>query len=202
MPARAWGVEHLSPLDRVEKVLHAGCDQFGGEACPELVIELVKKGRVSEERLDTSVRRLLREKFRLGLFEQRHVDIDMAGSVVGQADFAAAGLDAQRASYTLLTNHDDILPAHHGSRRLHRRDRPGRAAAVCARRVRPLINYGRSTRALTDVAFGLASPQGRLPFDLPSSTSAVEHSRTDVPFDTTNPLFRYGDGASYLATAT
>jgi beta-glucosidase len=34
MPARAWGVEHLSPLDRVAMVLEAGCDQFGGEPVP------------------------------------------------------------------------------------------------------------------------------------------------------------------------
>ena len=57
-----------------------------------------------------------------------------------------------------------------------------------------LINYGSSAGAFTDVLFGPASPQGRLPFDLPSSTRAVENSRTDVPFDTADPLFRFGDG--------
>ena len=30
--ARAWGVENLSPSERVKKVIDAGCDQFGGEA--------------------------------------------------------------------------------------------------------------------------------------------------------------------------
>ena len=53
MPARAWGVEHLSPLDRVEMVLEAGYDQSGGgEACTELVVELVRAGRVGEDRID------------------------------------------------------------------------------------------------------------------------------------------------------
>jgi beta-glucosidase len=56
MPARAWGAEHLSPLDRVEMVLEAGCDQSAGEAFPELV-ELVRVGRVGEDRIDVSVRR-------------------------------------------------------------------------------------------------------------------------------------------------
>jgi hypothetical protein len=37
-------------------------------------------------------------------------------------------------------------------------------------------------------------PRGRLPFDLPSSTKAVTDSRSDVPYDTANPLFRFGDG--------
>src|SRR3954452_23963038 len=110
MPARAWGLEHLSPLERVERVLAAGCDQFGGESCPELVVELVRSGRVPEDRIDVSVRRLLLEKFRLGLFEQRYVDIDAAPAVVGRADFVAAGEQAQRDSYTLLTNTEDILP--------------------------------------------------------------------------------------------
>ena len=70
MPARAWGVEHLSELDRVVKIIDAGCDQFGGESRPELVVEAVRSGRVSEERIDQSIRRLLREKFVLGLFDQ------------------------------------------------------------------------------------------------------------------------------------
>ena len=61
MPARAWGVEHLSELDRVVKIIDAGCDQFGGESRPELVLDAVRIGRVSEQRIDQSVRRLLRE---------------------------------------------------------------------------------------------------------------------------------------------
>ena len=85
---------------RVEMVLEAGCDQFGGEACPELVVELVMAGRVSEDRVDVSVRRLLLEKFRLGLFDQRYLDIDAAATVVGRADFVKAGkikkLDLER----------------------------------------------------------------------------------------------------------
>src|SRR5204862_6331626 len=48
--ARAWGVEHLSRAERVKKVLDAGADQFGGEACPEVVIDLVKSGQVAESR--------------------------------------------------------------------------------------------------------------------------------------------------------
>ena len=60
-----------------------------------------------------------------------------------------------------------------------------------------LVNYGSSARAFTDVIFGHGSPQGRLPFDLPSSTQAVEESRSDVPFDTADPLFRFGHGISF-----
>ncbi|GAA4161003.1 glycoside hydrolase family 3 N-terminal domain-containing protein [Gryllotalpicola daejeonensis] len=102
-PARAWGVEQLTPLERVAKVLDAGADQFGGESCPELVVELVHSGRVSEDRIDASVRRLLAEKFLLGLFdERRYVDVDAANELVGAADARAAGLRAQSRSITVL----------------------------------------------------------------------------------------------------
>jgi beta-glucosidase len=103
-PARAWGAEHLSELDRVARILDAGCDQFGGEARPELVIELANQQRISMDRIDQSVRRLLREKFRLGLFDaKRYVDPDRADEIVGSAAFTEAGLDAQRRSIVALT---------------------------------------------------------------------------------------------------
>jgi beta-glucosidase len=104
MLARAWGVEQLSPLERVIKVIEAGCDQFGGEQCPELVVEAVRGGLVSAARVDQSVRRLLRDKFRLGLFDDPYVDPVAAERVVGQAAFAAAGAEAQRRSLVLLAS--------------------------------------------------------------------------------------------------
>ncbi|CAM5440891.1 glycoside hydrolase family 3 protein [Streptomyces narbonensis] len=107
--ARAWGVEHLSVAERTAKALDAGVDQFGGEQCPEVIVELMASGRISEARVDTSVRRLLREKFLLGLFdERRYVDPDEAAETVGRADFTAAGAAAQRRSLTVLT--DGPLP--------------------------------------------------------------------------------------------
>ncbi|MEU9735809.1 glycoside hydrolase family 3 N-terminal domain-containing protein [Streptomyces sp. NPDC048002] len=102
--ARAWGVEHLSVAERAAKALDAGTDQFGGEQCPEVIVELVRAGRISEERLDGSVRRVLREKFVLGLFENPYVDVDLAERTVGAAEFTALGDDAQRRSLTVLTN--------------------------------------------------------------------------------------------------
>ncbi|GGL43348.1 beta-glucosidase [Planomonospora parontospora subsp. antibiotica] len=104
MPARAWGVEHLSPAQRVRRALEAGVDQFGGERCPELVVALVGDGAVPETRIDRSVRRLLREKFTLGLFDRRFVDPDEAEEIVGRSEFRAAGLRAQSEAVTLLTN--------------------------------------------------------------------------------------------------
>ncbi len=108
-PARAWGVEHLSVPQRMKKALDAGVDQFGGESCVEILVELVRGGQIPESRLDASARRLLRDKFRLGLFEGALVDEAMAAHVAGNPAFRAAGDLAQRKSIVLLKN-DLCLP--------------------------------------------------------------------------------------------
>ena len=109
-PARAWGVEQLSTHERALKVIEAGVDQFGGEACPDVVVDLVRSGRVDEARIDVSVRRLLRDKFRLGLFDDPYVDPHVVGEVVGQAEFRELGRRAQTRSIVLLKNEGDTLP--------------------------------------------------------------------------------------------
>jgi beta-glucosidase len=110
LPARAWGVEHLSAVERMEKILDAGSDQFGGEECVEMLVDLVRSGRVTEERIDASVRRLLRVKFQLGLFDDPYVDVDEAERIVGNAEFRALGERAQARSLTVLVNEGDVLP--------------------------------------------------------------------------------------------
>ena len=74
------------------------------------LIELVKEGRISEKRLDISVRRILETKNKLGLFENA-----MPPSIATFSEFAsenhkAASLRTAEESITLLENHLDILP--------------------------------------------------------------------------------------------
>ena len=113
--ARTWGVENLSRPERVKKVLDAGCDQFGGEACPELIVELVKEGKIKEERIDKSVRRILKDKFILGLFDNPYVDEEKAGEIAGKEAFRRAGKEAQARSMVLLKN-EELLPLKKGTR--------------------------------------------------------------------------------------
>ena len=108
--ARAWGAEKLSREERVLKVINAGCDQFGGEYCPELVINLVKTGKLSEDRINQSVRRILRQKFQLGLFDNPYVDVDKVKNSVGKPEWVALGEQTQRKSLTLLKNDNQLLP--------------------------------------------------------------------------------------------
>ncbi len=99
----------LSVKDRYLLAINAGIDQFGGESDPTPVIELVKEGKVSEERIDQSVRKLLKLKFQLGLFESPYVDPAKAQQIVGCAEFKALGYQAQLESVVLLKN-DGVLP--------------------------------------------------------------------------------------------
>ncbi len=108
MEAKCWGVEELSPEERIKKAIDAGVDQFGGEACPEIIVALVRSGQISEARIDESVRRLLKDKFRLGLFDNPYLDPEAADPVVGNSDFRKSGDLAQRKSIVLLKNGRDV----------------------------------------------------------------------------------------------
>ena len=269
-PARAWGVEHLSGPERVLKALEAGVDQFGGESCPEHVIELVKTGRLSEARVDKSVRRLLRLKFQLGLFDNPFVDESRIPEVFGDSASRAAGLDTQQCAMTLLKNEAKTLPLNRGAKIFVKNIDPIIAAryaevvpaleqadfailrletpwvpvksdnfiaanfhhgdldikgeakaeiiAICqtvptivvlyldrpavipevSAAARALIGeYGASDTAVLNVVFGKVRPEGKLPFELPSSMEAVREQKADLPYDSENPLYPFGFGLSY-----
>jgi len=111
--AAAWGMEEFSPRERVLKVIEAGCDQFGGEFVPELIVELVLSGELAEERIDVSVRRILRDKFRLGLFDDPYVDEEQALVIAGNKTFVEKGKQAQARSMVILKN-NGLLPLKEG----------------------------------------------------------------------------------------
>ncbi|MFI6497740.1 glycoside hydrolase family 3 protein [Nonomuraea typhae] len=103
LPPRNWGVEHLPVEDALVMMLAAGVDQLGGETRPDLITAAVRAGRVPESRLDASVARILRDKFRLGLFEDPYADPAAAERLVGGPGHQAIGREAQRRSLVLLT---------------------------------------------------------------------------------------------------
>jgi beta-glucosidase len=269
-PARAWGVEHLSEPERVLKALEAGVDQFGGENCPEHVVELVKTGRLSEGRVDQSVRRLLRLKFQLGLFDNPFVDEAQVPHILGQPAVVAAGLASQARAMTLLKNEGQVLPLHgqprifvnnidtaiagryaqvvpapeeadfaiirldtpwvpvetnlpfaqgfhHGDLDFKGQvkaeilallqtvpgivvlylDRPAVIPEINATARAILGDYGAEDMAVLDVVFGKARPEGKLPFELPRSMGAVRKQKSDLPYDSEDPLYPFGFGLSY-----
>ncbi len=75
----------------------------------DYLIALVKEGAVPQSRIDEAVRRILRVKFELGLFERPTPDPALK-SKIGSPASRQASLQAARESMTLLKNTGDLLP--------------------------------------------------------------------------------------------
>lgn len=79
----------------------------------ETALAAVKDGRITSERLDDAVRRILRVKFRLGLFEAGRPSTRAVGgqfALIGAPEHRAVARQAVRESLVLLKNQDGILP--------------------------------------------------------------------------------------------
>lgn len=105
-----WGVEDLPKRARFVKAVQAGVDQFGGTEDAAMLVDAVRAGELTETRLDESVRRIMSQKFTLGLFENPFVDAGATAQRVGTDAFRAEGLDAQRRATVLLENDGHLLP--------------------------------------------------------------------------------------------
>ncbi|GLZ34043.1 glycosyl hydrolase [Lentzea sp. NBRC 105346] len=81
-----------------------------------LLLENVRSGAVSRGRIDQAVRRILRLKFDLGLFEKPFVDPSKANAIVDGADRALARSAASEG--TVLLKNDGVLPLSSGVRKL------------------------------------------------------------------------------------
>ena len=75
----------------------------------EPVMELVNEGRLKEERIDQSVRKILEAKFRLGLFEDPFVNEDKISESIHTSAHTSTALEAARKSIVLLKN-ENVLP--------------------------------------------------------------------------------------------
>jgi beta-glucosidase len=76
-------------------------------------------------------------------------------------------------------------------------DRPAILSELKDRASALVGNFGVSDAALLDVLTGVARPEGKLPFELPSSMQEVEAQRSAIPHDTAHPLYPIGFGRRY-----
>jgi beta-glucosidase len=74
------------------------------------LIASVREGKVSENLVDRAVRRILKQKLRLGLFERPYVDPQRTVEVVHQAAHQELALQAAREAIVLLKNERNVLP--------------------------------------------------------------------------------------------
>ena len=112
--------EHVAKdkKDAIRIAINAGIDMsmdpYSVEFCI-LLKELVNEGKVSMERIDDAVRRILRAKYRLGLFEKPNTG-GKGYEKFGSAEFAGKSLQAAEESEVLLKNEGNILPLAKGKK--------------------------------------------------------------------------------------
>ena len=117
---KSWGMEKNTVAERHYKVLMAGVDQFGGNNDVGPVIEAYRMGvkehgeRFMRARFEQSALRLLRNIFRVGLFENPYLDPANSTKVVGNPEFMAEGYQAQLKSIVVLKNASGVLPLQKG----------------------------------------------------------------------------------------
>ncbi|MFT4170871.1 MAG: glycoside hydrolase family 3 N-terminal domain-containing protein [Dysgonomonas sp.] len=113
---KPWGAEALSIAERHYIALMAGIDQFGGNNEMKPVIEAYNMGvkehgqKFMKARFEQSAVRLLRNIFRLGLFENPYLDPQETAKIVGNPEFMQEGYTAQLKSIVMLKNKENILP--------------------------------------------------------------------------------------------
>jgi beta-glucosidase-like glycosyl hydrolase len=109
------GVDQISGdyAEAVRTAIQAGIDMvmvpFEYERFITTLLTEVEEGRVSEDRIDDAVSRILTQKFALGLFERPFADTTGAADV-GSPEHRAVAREAAAASQVLLRNENDLLP--------------------------------------------------------------------------------------------
>lgn len=99
-----WGMEWKSEQMRIATAINAGADTLSGYATNSTIKALLDQGLITKDRVDQAVKRLLKEQFQLGLFENPYVDPSKANSVIGSAASLAKAFEMQKKSVVLLQN--------------------------------------------------------------------------------------------------
>lgn len=109
-------IDQIDPDDydrSVVAAINAGIDMNMVPGAFDLFMSAMREGvavgDVAIERVDDAVRRILRAKFELGLFEEPYPDPDLV-AVIGSAEHRALAAEAVRDSQVLLTNYGDAVP--------------------------------------------------------------------------------------------
>jgi beta-glucosidase len=100
-----------SPEESAALALNAGCDLNCGCTYPSLTVS-VKKGLVTEEAINTALRRLLRTRFKLGMFDPpgKGKYGKLGRKVINCEKHRRLALEAAEKSIVLLKNDKGLLP--------------------------------------------------------------------------------------------
>lgn len=107
------GRNQMSYLDAVAQSVAAGCD-FSDKEYAKYIPLAVQQGKLSEQRLNDAVRRVLRVRLRLGEFDPLDATpwSQIPLSIIDEPEHRALALRASQQSIVLLQNQKQILPLH------------------------------------------------------------------------------------------
>ncbi|HEX5601972.1 MAG TPA: glycoside hydrolase family 3 N-terminal domain-containing protein, partial [Pyrinomonadaceae bacterium] len=102
------------------RALEAGADMLlkpaDADASFRGVLQAVKSGRITEQRVEESARRILAAKYDLGLVKERLTPIDSIDRVVGSKDVMALATEIAEHAITLVRDEDKLMPLKPGKR--------------------------------------------------------------------------------------
>lgn len=113
---KPWGVEANTVAERHYIALIAGIDQFGGNSEMAPLLEAYQIGvqqhgeELMKEKFRKSAVRLLKNIFRIGMFENPYLDPKQSAETVGNPEFMKIGYEAQLKSIVMLKNKGNVLP--------------------------------------------------------------------------------------------
>jgi len=100
-----------TPAEAAKEAVDAGVDMdMCGDIYQRSLVQLVKEGWISEKTVNEAVRRILRIKFKLGLFEHPYVDPNRARTVIQSKEHLEVALELAKRSIVLLKNEEGLLP--------------------------------------------------------------------------------------------
>ncbi|MBR5127722.1 MAG: glycoside hydrolase family 3 C-terminal domain-containing protein [Roseburia sp.] len=113
--SRCYGVEDLTEAERHLRIIENGVDQFGGNSDIRPILAAYELGCKKHgeawmrERMEQSARRLLKNIFLCGLFENPYLEVAKSKQIVGCDAHMEAGFNAQLQSVVMLKN-ENVLP--------------------------------------------------------------------------------------------
>jgi beta-N-acetylhexosaminidase len=111
---------YFTPEEAAVRALEAGADMLLKPAAADAsfrgVLQAVKSGRITEQRVEESARRILAAKYDLGLVKDRITPIDTIDRTVGSKDVMALATEIAEHAITVVRDEDKLVPLKPGKR--------------------------------------------------------------------------------------
>jgi len=219
----SWGVEHLNPLERAEKALNAGIDQLGGEICVELFLQLIKDGRskslvlLKNDATNGKPTLPLSKNCKVYIEGFNKEEVAKYATIVkslDEADFALLRIKTphrgkRKEIFDIMFNLGELDFAKKKIKHFEEitsscptiidiyLDRPAVIPELDESAAAIIGNFSAEQGIVLEAIFGEFKPTGKLPFELPRSMEAVKNQFEDVPYDSKDPVYKFGHGLTY-----